>query len=227
MLGQKIAVLVQAFYALKNDKNFLITEMVDYAQKNLHDNGKLSLLVPDLNKEYQDAVAEAGFVLTQERDTESIMVIDPNKLAYSLPEGFHTTSMADNYDAMQFERIMRRGFTDDRDERTPSQTEISNIDRKFKRPFINLDLQIAVISPDQSYAAFCGIWHTKESPMVCIEPVVTDPDYQRKGLGKAAVYEALQRSARLGAKSAVVYSSIQFYFNLGFRPNSTSTWWKK
>jgi len=212
---------------VKNDKRFLIAEMVDYAQKHLHDRGRLSLLVPDLDKKYQNAVAKAGFVLTQERDTESIIVIGQNKLNYSLPEGFHVTSMADNYNAVQYERIMRRGFTEDRDERVLPLSEISNIDRQFKRPFVNLDLQIAITAPDNSFAAFCGIWHTKESPMVCIEPVVTDPTYQKRGLGKAVVYEALSRCAKLGATSAVVYSSIQFYFNIGFRPHSTSTWWKK
>jgi len=212
---------------VKDDKRFLITEMVDYAQKHLHDNKQLSLLVPDLDKEYQDAVAKAGFLLTQERDTESIIMINQENLSYSLPDGFKVTSMADNYNAIQYERIMRRGFSENRDERTLSPSEISDIDRQFKRPFINLDLQIAVIAPDKTFAAFCGIWHTKESPMVCIEPVVTGPDYQKMGLGKAAVYEALLRSAKLGAESAVVYSAIQFYFSIGFRPNSTSTWWKK
>jgi len=212
---------------VKDDKRFLITEMVDYAQKHLHDNGRLSLLVPDLDKEYQDAVANAGFLLTQERDTESIIVINQNNLNYNLPDGFHIASMADDYNAVQYERIMRRGFTENRDERILTPIEISSIDRKFKRPFINLDLQVAITAPDKSFAAFCGIWHTKESPMVCIEPVVTDPDYQKMGLGKAVVYEALSRCAKLGATSAVVYSSIQFYFNIGFRPNSTSTWWKK
>jgi len=211
---------------VNDDKHFLISEMVDYAKNHLHDNGSLSLLVPDLDKGYQEAVAQAGFVLTQERDTESIITIGQNNLNYSLPEGFHITSMADNYNAVQYERIMRRGFSEDRDERILSPAEISDIDRKFKRPFINLGLQVAVAAPDGSFAAFCGIWHTKESKMVCIEPVVTDPDYLKRGLGKVAVYEALNRCAKLGATSAVVYSSIQFYFSIGFRPNSTSTWWK-
>jgi len=208
------------------DKRFLINEMVEYAKENLHAAGKLSLLIPDLDKEYQDAAARAGFVLTQERDTDSILMLDPDKLGYKLPDGFKITSMADNYDASQYARIMRRGFKDEKTEYILSPAEIANIDRKFKRPFVNLNLQIAVTAPDNSYAAFCGIWHTKESKMVCIEPVATDPDYQKMGLGRAAVYEALRRSHELGANSAVVYSSIQFYYSIGFRPNASATWWE-
>jgi len=204
----------------------LINDMLDYAKGHLHDQGRLSLMIPDLDKGYQEAAARAGFIPTQERDTESIMQLDLKKLCYSLPNGFQIINMADNYNGVQFERVMRRGFSGSREERTLSASDILTIDRQFIRPFVNLDLQIAAVAPDKTFAAFCGLWYTKGSPTVFIEPVVTDPDYQRMGLGKAVLYEALKRCVKLGAESAVVLSSIQFYFNIGFRPNSTSTWWK-
>ena len=209
-----------------DSKKSLMDEMVAYAKENLHNQGELTLLVPDLDKEYQEAAAKAGFALTQERETESIIAIDMDNLSYSLPDGFHITSMSENYDPVQFDRIMRRGFSGDMEERELSPADIAAIDRQFKRPFVNLDLQVIVTAPDKSWAAFCGMWQTHESKQAFIEPVVTDPDYQKMGLGKAVVYEALQRCGKLGSTSAVVFSSLQFYFNLGFRPNSTSTWWK-
>jgi len=204
----------------------LIPDMIAYAKENLHNESKLSLLIPDLDKEYQEAAAKAGFTPTQDRDTESIMELDERKLQYTLPTGFQIVSMADNYDPLQFVRIMYRGFDSAAYKAILEASDISPIDHKFKRPFINLDLQIAVLAPDKSFAAFCGLWHTKESNSVFIEPVVTDPDYQKLGLGKSAIYETLKRCAKLGATSAIVFSSIQFYFNIGFRPNSTSTWWR-
>ena len=210
---------------VRNDKKFILDEAIHYAKENLHSQGKLSLLVPDLDKEYQEAASRAGLMPTQERDTESIIQINKKKLHYTLPEGFIITSMADNYDPIQFNRIMKRGFSNNLEERILSSADISAIDRQFKRPFVNLDLQVIVMAPDKSWAAFCGMWQTNENPMAFIEPVVTDPAYQKMGLGKAVVYEALRRCADLGSTSAVVLTSIQFYFKLGFRPNSTSTRW--
>lgn len=48
------------------------------------------------------------------------------------------------------------------------------------------------------------------------------------GLGKAVVCEALNRCAKLGAKSACVISNQEFYKKLGFSPYCYYTFhWKK
>ena len=43
-----------------------------------------------------------------------------------------------------------------------------------------------------------------------------------KGLGKAVVLEAVKRCGQMGAKTALVGSSQQFYYNIGFYPIHTS-----
>ena len=50
-----------------------------------------------------------------------------------------------------------------------------------------------------------------------IEPVATDPDYRRMGLGKAAVLECVRRSSILGADVAWVGSGLEFYLAIGFK----------
>ena len=210
---------------VQDDKKHLLDEVIAYAKENLHNDGAFSLMVLDLDKQFQEAAAGAGLYPTQERDTESVIQIDLENLHYTLPEGFHITGMAENYDPIQFAGLMRRGFENDQKEYTPSPEDIAKIDRQFKRPFVDLELQLAVIAADGTWASFCGIWPAGD--MACIEPVVTDPAYQKMGLGKAAVYEALRRAGKRGCKTAVVLTSKQFYFNIGFRPNSTSTWWKE
>ena len=204
---------------------YLFDDMILYAKENLDDRGSLSLLVPDLNEPYREAAARAGLVASQAGETDCVIQLDAMDLDYALPDGFRIASLRDNYDAFQIERIMRRAFSDDLEAFTLTPDEVAVVDRRFLRPFANLDLHIAVISPDQTYAAFCGLWQTKESAMAFIEPVATDPIYQKKGLGKAVVFEALKRCRDLGASSAVVFSSIPFYTSIGFRPNSTSTYW--
>ena len=209
-----------------SDKKHLYDEMIEYAKVNFHDNGSLILLVPDLDKKYQEVASKAGFYPTQERETESLCAFESMDLDYKLPDGFVITDMTECYNPVMYERIMRRGFSNDMVDKELTPDDIMSIDRQFKRPFVNLDLHVIALAPDKSWAAFCGIYQTNESKSVFIEPVVTDPDFQKMGLAKAAVYEALSRCKKSGSTTAVVYSSQQFYFNIGFRPNSTSTWWE-
>jgi predicted N-acetyltransferase YhbS len=71
----------------------------------------------------------------------------------------------------------------------------------------------------------CGLWYNLGDTYSYVEPVATDPEYRKMGLGKAVVYEALLRGMQLGAKEAYVVSSQQFYYNIGFKPFTTETWW--
>lgn len=71
------------------------------------------------------------------------------------------------------------------------------------------------------------MWYDQEAGFAVIEPVATDPDYRKMGLGKAAVLEGIRRTGELGAKTALVGSSQQFYYSIGLRPFSTATIWRK
>ncbi|MNI93404.1 hypothetical protein D3C73_1513510 [compost metagenome] len=71
------------------------------------------------------------------------------------------------------------------------------------------------------------MWYDPEAGFALIEPVATDPDYRRMGLGKAAVLEGINRVGILGAKIALVGSSQQFYYSIGLRPYAVSTIWRK
>ena len=87
-------------------------------------------------------------------------------------------------------------------------------------------LKICVAAPDGNYVSHCGMWCQKNDFYCYVEPVATDPDYRRMGLGRAAVLEAVRRCGELGAKQAVVGSDQQFYFNIGFYPVQTLTHWE-
>ena len=58
-----------------------------------------------------------------------------------------------------------------------------------------------------------------------MEPVATDPDYSRLGLGKAPVLEGIRRCADLGAKEAFVGSDQLFYQAIGFRKVFNTACW--
>jgi len=202
----------------------LKAELVEYAKEHLHNNGKLKILIPDGDYEFAHVAIKEGFRPTQDTDRNS--VLDIGKLQpYKLSEGFSFVSMADGWNWEQYNRVMRRGFGG---EENPLWNEGVERTRRLmlSSPMIIPELIVAVANADGSYVSHCGIWY-KPGELYCyIEPVVTDPDYQKKGIGKAVVLEAVKRVGELGAKQAWVGSDKQFYYNIGFYPVQTSTYWE-
>ena len=82
---------------------------------------------------------------------------------------------------------------------------------------VKSELCILVVAPSGDYASYCGMWYDPATAYALVEPVATDPDYRKLGLGKAAVLEGIRRCGALGATQAYVGSSQQFYYQIGFK----------
>ena len=54
-----------------------------------------------------------------------------------------------------------------------------------------------------------------------------DPDYRRKGLGRAAVMEGVRRGGAQGATVAYVGTAKPFYLALGFRQLYNCSVWRR
>jgi GNAT superfamily N-acetyltransferase len=104
----------------------------------------------------------------------------------------------------------------------PDNQEFSE---RYQGPNFDKTHHIYVKAPNGDYASYCGTWYDKDTDYAYIEPACTDPLYRKIGCAKAAVYEAIKRCGKLGAKRAYVISSQQFYYNIGFYPVETYTWW--
>ena len=202
----------------------LIPELIVYAKKSLHDNGKLRILIANGDYDFARAAVEHGFRPTQNKWDNA--VLDINMLqSYSLPEGFSFVSMADNWNWQQYNRVMWRGFNHDGRAGYDDET-IEGRKEMLSSPMINPELVVAVVAPDGNYVSHCGMWYQPGDFYCYVEPVVTDPEYRKMGLGKSVVLEAIKRCGDLGAKQAVVGSNQQFYYNIGFYPIYTGTWWE-
>ena len=205
------------------EHSHLKPEMVAYAKKALHDNGNLRILLPDGDYEFQRAALIQDFRPTQKRWHCS--VLDINALQpFVLPEGFSFVSMAGNWNWHQYNRVMWRGFNHEGKAAYDDET-IAGRKEMLSSPMIIPDLVVSVAASDGNYVSHCGMWYRPGDFYCYVEPVVTDPEYRMMGLGKAVVLEAIRRCGDLGAKQAVVGSSQQFYYNIGFYPILTSTWW--
>lgn len=205
-------------------------EMLLYSQENLVKDGKLGVVIADTDLEFQAIAAGLGYAATPEKENDAVFLPDQTSMSHSLPEGFRITSMKETYDLRQYRRVLWKGFNHELNgegEFQYSRETEESARVEMERPNVDLNLKIAVVAPDGNFVSYCGMWYAPEAGFAVIEPVATDPDYRRMGMGRAAVLEGIRRTAELGAKRAFVGSSQQFYYSIGLRPYATASVWRK
>lgn len=209
---------------------FLKKEMLLYSNENLSKDGDFGVIILDTDLKFQDIAADLGFYATEEKENDAIFYLDKTPTEYSLPEGFYITTMKETFDLYQYLRVLWKGFNHELNGEGEFQfskeKELMSTEEMI-RPNVDLNLKVAVVAPDGNFAAYCGMWYDPEAGYAVIEPVATDPQYRKMGLGKAVVLEGIKRVQKLGAKIAIVGSSQQFYYSIGLRPYKTSTVWRK
>lgn len=185
----------------------------------------LGLYVPVFDEVLRRAVEEHGFVEhPDDREPQSRLTdIDLLEPA-DPPRGYVLRSLADDNDLAKVDRVLWRGFGHEGP--TP---EAGIEERRFMQsaPNFRLDLTIVAVHDAGGYASFCGMWVVPDIGLAYVEPVATDPDHRRRGVGRAVVIEALRRAAAAGAEVAWVGSDQPFYTSLGFEVMFASTLWVK
>lgn len=222
-LGTAYCLALPEYYAIKE-------EMLRYAEEKLSSKDGFEIVIADNDTHFQDIAERLGYVASPYRECDAIFYLDKTSTQYSLPEGFRIVSLKDNLDLYQYRRVLWKGFNHEIDGEGPfsfSKADEVEAKEEMLRPNADLDLKVAVISPEGNYVSYCGMWYDALAGFAVIEPVATDPDYRRMGLGKAAVLEGIRRAGLLGAKVAYVGSSQQFYYSIGLRPYATSSKWRK
>lgn len=205
-------------------------EMFLYAKDNLAKEDKLNIIISDNDSKFQDIAADNGFIATEQKENDSIFYLEKTSTSYELPEGFTITSMKKTYDLYQYKRVLWKGFNHELNgegDFTFTHEVEEAVKEEMMRPNVDLNLKIAVVAPDGSFVSYCGMWYDTDADFAVIEPVATDPDYRKMGLGKVAVLEGIRRVGELGANKVLVGSSQQFYYSIGLRPFATSTLWRE
>jgi len=201
-------------YILLNPKyNHLKSNMADYAST--------KLFVDENDTELIEIVKSKGYGLTEE--SEYALELDcTKKLSYSLDNKFSFTDYHTDKNVDKYVAVIHKGFGNSGDPPT------GLVESDFPvRPHENPKLAVFILAPNGEYAAHCGTWYCPDTEVCYVEPVVTIPDYRGCGLGKAVVYESINRCIELGAKKAVVISNQQFYHSIGFEQYSVCHLWKK
>ena len=216
--------LGEAFLITDKKYSYIKEEMILYAKEHLKKDDKLRIMISDDDRDMQRIANANGFRPTSDKESVCVLDID-NSINYKLPEGFKIVSLKDDFDIKKYGRVLYKGFDHEGD---PPDTQEEYDSRKISLsgPNSNLDLKIAAIAPNGEFASYCGMWYDSKTENALVEPVATDPEYRKMGLAKAVVLEGVIRCGKLGAKRAYVGSSQQFYYNIGFDPIYTETWWK-
>ena len=214
----------ELFILVDPEYDYLKQEILNYAKTNLSNDDKVKVMIPDNDLKFRDLAFNCGFRSTQSGETISIIEIN-DAIKYDLPEGFHIVSLDDGWDFNQYNRVMWRGF-DHEGEAPEDEEDINWRKTMLSSPHLEPKLMVAIVAPNGNYVAHCGLWCNPGDHYAYVEPVATDPEYRKMGLGKAAIYETLLRAKQMGAREAYVISSQQFYYNIGFKRSSIETWWE-
>lgn len=223
----------EAFFQFRPGFEYLRAELLDYAEGALvypegEDSGhRLHAFVNDFDEPFTALVKARGYTQLPNEDRPMAKFVIPDPFPQiNLPAGFRLVSLAEEPAWAKVHQVIWRGFNH------PGEPDISPDELDSRRTMFDTvtarrDLKIAVAAPDGSFVAFCGMFYQPEGKFGYVEPVATDPDYRRKGLGKAAVLEGIRRCAALGADLAYVGSDQAFYIALGFEVIHTSQCWVK
>lgn len=225
--------LGEAFLQFHPAYRHLGEQMLDYAEASLsgislQDGRKyLRLYVNDFDAPLADLAQQRGYQIDADynRPMASFAFPDPFP-PIVLSEGYRLTSLAEEPDWAKVHRVLWRGFNHD-GEPPGGDEELESRRKMFDTPTARRDLKIAVAAPKGDFVAFCGMFYQPELRLAYVEPVATDPEYRRLGLGKAAVLEGIRRSVELGAQEAFVGSDQLFYLALGFTVSYTAVCWRK
>ena len=221
----------ELFLQIHPEYEFLKAEMLDYAEHTLfgiNKQGKKFILVfvYDTDEKLVDIVKRRGYQqITQTQDDYlsqySITQVFPE---IQLPVGFKLISVQEENLPEKVQRLLWRGFDHPGE---PPADQVSVWEIIQTAPSYRQDTNVIIEAPNGDYAAYCGLWYIPENRYGYVEPLATDPNYRKLGLGGAAVLEGIRRCGILGAKVAYVTTGKLFYAHIGFKRIRANHWWRK
>jgi len=222
--------LGEAFFNTHRDYAHLKPEMLTYAEGHLAATGedgkrRLKAYVNDFDAAFAAEVVERGYTLDphSHRPMSQFIISSPFP-AIPLPEGFRLQSLADDNNLRKVDRALHRGFNHPGE---PPEDGIEGRKQMQSGPNYRKGLTIVAVAPNGDFVSFAGLWYDATHRFGYVEPVATDPDYRRRGLGRACVLEGIRRCGELGATVAYVGTDEPFYLSFGFRKLYTAQCWRK
>ncbi len=166
-----------------------------------------------------DLLQKRGFILSADFMRLMARPLEGAILEPGLPEGYRLRHVAGEHELENRAAAQYAAF----ENTMPFDAYSQRYLRFMRSPVYTPDLDIVATAPDGRIAAFCIVWPDALSRVGLFEPVGTHPEFQRKGLGRAVVYEGLRRLRATGMQTAIVCAvsdnpaAYHLYESAGFR----------
>ena len=153
-----------------------------------------------------DAIRNAALAARGYRRTDKGLLlytqsIDKPPDARPLPTGFTFDHVRGEADVERRTAVQRAAFE------STFMTEVKTRAVQAS-PTYRPELDLVIVAPDPSYAAFGQIWLDEANRVGVFEPVGVAAAHQRRGLGRALMIEGARRLATHGARIACVQTGI-------------------
>ncbi len=221
----------EAFFQLGNRvfTDEFLNELVEYAEKELSYKTSegliINLRVNEDDYQLKEILKNRDYVLIQGKDPLSGMSITSD-LKVELPEGFR---LVDANEVNDFQKGFAHGrafgyYKND----VPDDDDAERCYKSLRKaPDYIPELDLAVLDSNGEIASFATVWYDDLSKAGILEPVGTVPKYRRMGLGKAVIYEGVNRVRSRGAVKMYVGSDQPFYLSIGFSAEYAKEIWHK
>ena len=191
--------LGEAFFQIHANYSHLKPAMLDYAEKHLYERtaeGRkhIKVWINDRDDVFLSLVKSRGYEKNdiETRPMSQLKTSHPFRPDTSIPDGFQLKSLEEDNDLTKLDRVLYRGFNYGVEPpAVEKETRLKARQKQQSMPGYQKDLNIVIEAPDGNFVALAGTWFVSENKYAYLEPVCTDPDFRRRGLGKAVVLEGL------------------------------------
>lgn len=148
-----------------------------------------------------EALAARGYRRTEKGLVLYTLSLDAPAGAPSLPAGYTFDHVRGEADVQRRTAVQRAAF--ESTFMTEAKTRAVQASPTY-RP----GLDLVIVAPDHSYAAFAQIWLDEANRVGVFEPLGVSAEHRRRGLGRTLMAEGARRLAAHGARIACVQTGI-------------------
>ena len=169
--------------------------------------------------DFQKILVSKGYSFSWDYD---LTVFDYSKglPKVELPDGFKIITFDEENDYKKAANAVWNGFDHEDD------NDLDGYMLGLNMPHFRKDLLFLVKADNGDYCSYGLIWMDDVNHYAFLEPLSTVPKYRRKGLATALLYEAINRTAQMGA-TYMIGGSREFYKEIGFETYYTIQYFSK
>ena len=221
----------EAFFQLEklDFSDDLLNEFINYAELKFpakNESGVfINLRVNENSYHLKEIVKQRGYILQNWKETTASLLINQD-CDVIIPEGFR---IVDSTTVSNYQKGLAHGrafgyYKNDQPDDTMGERAVASL---INAPDYKPGLDLSIVDKNDEIAAFATVWYDKSNQIGILEPVGTIPKYRKMGLGKAVIYEGINRIGKRGAKKMYVGSDQKFYLSIGFTVEYSKEIWKK